>query len=288
MAASVILTLWWASYLSRSPSRMATVSSTVGSPTRMGWKRRSRAASFSMCWRYSSRVVAPTHCSSPRDEHGLHHVGSVDGSLGGARADHGVQLVDEQHHVARTLDLVQHALEALLELAAVLGAGDHAAQVQRQHALAAQDLGHVDHDDLLREPVGDGGLAHAGLADEHRVVLGAPREHLDDALDLLVAADDGVELALAGQRGEIARVFLEHALAAGAGSRSPRPWPGPERERGAATSSVTPTSRSTALPGPSPSRKMPSSRCSVPTTSSPSFCASCTAMSRAALARGVM
>src|SRR5450830_1836185 len=48
------------------------------------------------------------------------------------------------------------------------------------------------------------------------------------------------------------------------------------------------TSRRMALPGPSPSRKMPSSRCSVPTNSSPSFCASCTARSTAALARGVM
>ena len=31
-----------------------------GSPTLTGWKRRSSAASFSMCLRYSSRVVAPT------------------------------------------------------------------------------------------------------------------------------------------------------------------------------------------------------------------------------------
>ena len=41
------------------------------------------------------------------------------------------------------------------------------------------------------------GLADAGLADEHRVVLGAAREDLDDALDLLRAADDRVELARA-------------------------------------------------------------------------------------------
>ena len=41
------------------------VSSTVGSSTITGWKRRSRAASFSMYFRYSSRVVAPIQCSSP-------------------------------------------------------------------------------------------------------------------------------------------------------------------------------------------------------------------------------
>ena len=47
------------------------VSSTLGSPTNTFWKRRSSAASFSMYWRYSSRVVAPMQCNSPRARAGL-------------------------------------------------------------------------------------------------------------------------------------------------------------------------------------------------------------------------
>mmetsp|Transcript_37617 Transcript_37617/g.94998 ORF Transcript_37617/g.94998 Transcript_37617/m.94998 type:complete len:212 (-) Transcript_37617:699-1334(-) len=43
----------------------------VGSGTCTGWKRRSSAGSFSMCLRYSSRVVAPMHCSSPRASAGF-------------------------------------------------------------------------------------------------------------------------------------------------------------------------------------------------------------------------
>ena len=50
---------------------MAMVSSTVGSPTSTVWKRRSSAASFSMYLRYSSSVVAPMACSSPRANAGL-------------------------------------------------------------------------------------------------------------------------------------------------------------------------------------------------------------------------
>ena len=42
------------------------VCATEGSATWIGWKRRSRAASFSTCLRYSSSVVAPMVCSSPR------------------------------------------------------------------------------------------------------------------------------------------------------------------------------------------------------------------------------
>ncbi|CFR78856.1 Uncharacterised protein [Mycobacterium tuberculosis] len=47
------------------------VCSTVGSPTCTGWKRRSSAASFSMYLRYSSSVVAPIVCSSPRASFGF-------------------------------------------------------------------------------------------------------------------------------------------------------------------------------------------------------------------------
>jgi hypothetical protein len=47
------------------------VSGTVGSPTKTGWKRRSSAASFSIYLRYSSSVVAPMQCSSPRASAGL-------------------------------------------------------------------------------------------------------------------------------------------------------------------------------------------------------------------------
>ncbi len=50
---------------------MARVSSTEGSPTNTGWKRRSSALSFSMCLRYSSSVVAPMQRSSPRASAGL-------------------------------------------------------------------------------------------------------------------------------------------------------------------------------------------------------------------------
>jgi len=47
------------------------VSSTLGSPTKTCWKRRSRAGSFSIRSRYSSRVVAPIIRSSPRASIGL-------------------------------------------------------------------------------------------------------------------------------------------------------------------------------------------------------------------------
>ena len=55
----------------------------------------------------------------------------------------------------------------------------------------------------------NGGLAHARLADQHRVVLGAAAQNLDGAANLLVPADHRIELAVPGQHGEIPSVLLK-------------------------------------------------------------------------------
>mmetsp|Transcript_9948 Transcript_9948/g.29866 ORF Transcript_9948/g.29866 Transcript_9948/m.29866 type:complete len:425 (+) Transcript_9948:2589-3863(+) len=64
-------TPWCSSYLSRRPRKMEMVSMTEGSCTSTCWNRRSRAGSFSMYFRNSSRVVAPMHRSSPRPSIGF-------------------------------------------------------------------------------------------------------------------------------------------------------------------------------------------------------------------------
>src|SRR4051795_9034074 len=186
-----------------------------------------------MCLRYSSRVVAPIMRSSPRASIGLIMLpastapsapppppmvcslstkGKISASPAPGTHD-GVQLVDEGDDLAVAVDdLLEDGLHAVLELAAVLRPRDHRPDVESDEALVAQALGDVPLDDAAGEALGDGGLADAGLADEHGVVLGAARQHLDHPSDLLVAPDDRVELALAGVLGEVAPVLLERLV----------------------------------------------------------------------------
>ena len=148
-------------------------------------------------------------------EHRLQQVRGVDRALGRAGADDRVQLVDEEDQLALgVLDLVEHGLQPLLELAAVLRACEQRADVERPDALALQPFRHVAGDDALREPLDDRGLAGAGLADQHGVVLRAAREHLDHAADLLVAADHRVELALLRGLGQVAAELRERLVRA--------------------------------------------------------------------------
>ena len=106
-------------------------------------------------------------------EHRLQDAGRVDRAFGGTRTDERVQLVDEQDDVAARLDLLQHLLEALLEVTAVTRAGDQRTEVERVELLAGDRLGHLALHDRLRQSLDDRGLADAGLADEDGVVLGA-------------------------------------------------------------------------------------------------------------------
>ena len=78
---------------------------------------------------------------------------------------------------------------------------------------------HVAVDDAQSEPFDDRRLADAGLADQHRIVLGAPRQNLHGAANLLVAADYRIELArLRGLR-QVAGVFLERVILVLGGGR---------------------------------------------------------------------
>jgi len=127
-----------------------------------------------MCLRYSSSVVAPTARSAQlaASEHRLQEVGGIHRALRGAGPDDRVELVQEEDDLSLgCLDLGQHGLEALLELAPVLGPGKQGADVERDDAPVAKALGDVARDDPLRQPLDDRRLTDARVADQDRVVL---------------------------------------------------------------------------------------------------------------------
>ncbi len=121
---------------------------------------------------------------------------------------------------AEVFDVVEHRLETFLELAAVLRAGHHRTHVQGDDGLVAQAFRDVAGDDALGEAFDDRGLADAGLADQHRVVLSATGEYLHHAANLAVPPDDRVEFAFARTRGQVGGVLFQRlvgGLGVGAG-----------------------------------------------------------------------
>src|SRR6185503_17833628 len=139
-----------------------------------------------------------------------------------AGADDGVDLVDEQDRAGPLLEPCDDALQALLEVAAILRACDQRAHVERVDRALPQDVRHLAFDDEAREAFGERSLADAGFADEQRVVLAATTQDLHGTLDLELPSDQRIDLAGLGLRIEVRREPLERirlrsALAFGGG-----------------------------------------------------------------------
>ena len=152
-----------------------------------------------------------------RRQRWLDQVGRIHrAATGRAGADDRVDFVDEQHRARNLLHRGQHGFQALLEITAILGAGDQCAQIQRVDDRVGEHLGDLAIDDPLGQTFGQRGLADASLADVERIVLAAPAQDLDRALDFVGAADQRIDLARHGQLIEVIGKFCQRvALAFG-------------------------------------------------------------------------
>ena len=104
-----------------------------------------------------------------------------------------MHLINEEDGI-NALQLLDDPLHPLLKLAPVNGARHQRAHVQLQELFVKERVWCLASHDPLRQSLHDGCLPHAWLTDEGRIVLGTSSQNLDDSLDLLVAANDGIQL----------------------------------------------------------------------------------------------
>ena len=189
------------------------VSSTLGSSTITGWKRRSSAASFSMCLRYSSSVVAPMQCSSPRASIGLSRFeASIAPSAAPAPTTVCSSSMNRMISPSASCTSLSTALRRSSNSPRNFAPATSAPMSSAISRRFLSPSGTSPRNDALRQALDDRGLADARLADQHRVVLGAARQHLDDAANLVVAPDHRVELARRRELGQVAPVSLQRLV----------------------------------------------------------------------------
>ena len=124
-----------------------------------------------------------------------------------------MQLIDEQDDLALgLLHLVQHGFQPFLKFAPVLGARDQRAHIQRENGLVLQLFGDVLLHDSLGKPLGNGGFANAGFADENGVVLRLPGQNADNVPDFLIPADHRIHLLLSCPLDQIGAVLFQRVV----------------------------------------------------------------------------
>ena len=140
----------------------------------------------------------------------LEDVGGVHRARGASGADQGMDFIDEEDDLSVALhDFLDDPLEPFLKFALVLGAGNQGAQVEGVDAFALEVFRDLPVHDFLGDAFADGRLAHARLADQDGVVLGPSGKNLKHPPDLVVTADDGVQLALRRPFAEVHGKFLK-------------------------------------------------------------------------------
>ena len=127
----------------------------------------------------------------------LDDISGINAALGTACADNRMQLVDEEDDALILAQQLQNRLHARLKLTAVLRSCNEHAQLQREDDFALQKLRHVALHNALRQRLRHSGLAYASLTDNHRIILRAAAENLDNALHLLLTANHRVNMATA-------------------------------------------------------------------------------------------
>mmetsp|Transcript_21834 Transcript_21834/g.35000 ORF Transcript_21834/g.35000 Transcript_21834/m.35000 type:complete len:288 (+) Transcript_21834:1522-2385(+) len=153
----------------------------------------------------------------------FHDVGSIDraSTAGATRSDQGVDLIDHEDDVLLGLeDLLDHVFQALLKLAAILGASQQPSQIKLDDLLPEQHLRHVASGDAVGQAFSDGRFAHSWLSDQHGVVLLPPSQDLNRALDLLCTADQGVHHAVSSHLSEVSSELHECRILGVAASRT--------------------------------------------------------------------
>ena len=106
-------------------------------------------------------------------------------------------LIYEQDNLPVAVDnLLYHAFQPFLELSLVFCTGNQCPQVQRIDLLCLEVLRNVAVHDVLRDTFRNSGFPDSRLPDQDRIVLRPPAQDLEDTPDLLIPADDRVQLAL--------------------------------------------------------------------------------------------
>jgi len=138
-------------------------------------------------------------------------VGRVQRTFSRACAHQGVQLVDEDDGILILHQFLHDGLEPLLELATVLGSSHNEREVEPENAFVSQEAGHLAVGDALRQAFDDSGLAHAGLADQHGVVLWCGGTESAPRAPVRRRVQPGIELAVHGGLGQVAAELGQQA-----------------------------------------------------------------------------
>ena len=161
----------------------------------------------------------PDHAEIAGGEQRLHQRRQIHGAARDSTSpDRRMNFVDEENRLLALGERGDDRLEPLFEIAAEARARQQRAGIEREDLGALQRLLDVVGQEARCQAFGHRRLADAGVADEDRIVLAAPAEHLDGPLQFRGAADQRIEQPVPRAIGQV-RAVRRQWVSGGARSR---------------------------------------------------------------------
>ena len=107
-----------------------------------------------------------------------------------------MNLINKEYYVTRLDNLVYCGFYTLLKVAPVFCAGDHACEVKRNNPFIFKKLGNLAVGNFKSQALCYRGFAYTGFTDKTGVVFCTSDKNLNNSVNLVLSADDGVDLAL--------------------------------------------------------------------------------------------
>ena len=121
-----------------------------------------------------------------------------------------MQLIDKENDLTLGFSyLLEDSFEPLLELAAVFSAGDERAHIECKYVFVLQIVRNIPRHNSLGKAFDRSSLADTGLADQYRIVLALSGQYQDSLTNLIITADDRIQLLLSGLLHEVRSVFVQ-------------------------------------------------------------------------------
>src|SRR5208283_1575099 len=139
----------------------------------------------------------------------LENVGRVQRSFRRSRAHQRVQLINKDDGILRLHQFFHDGLQPLLKLSTIFRSRNDQRKIKRQNSLVREERWNLAVGNPLRQAFDNSRLADSRLADQHWIILGAPAQNLDHTLQLTVASNQRIQLAVHRRLRQIARKLAQ-------------------------------------------------------------------------------
>ena len=123
-----------------------------------------------------------------------------------------MNLVNKQNAIGIVFEGLEYALQALLKITAIFSTGKQCAHVQRVDRGIGQNIGYLTFGNAPCQTFRNGGFTYTGLANQQWIIFAATAKYLHHALDLTIAPNKGVDLALARHHIQVLSELIQRAF----------------------------------------------------------------------------